>query len=578
MKKRLVSVTAILLVLVSVFGAVPAAAAEAEYGMIFNGSDLYSLSTTLPIPATIEATVELPKGFEGRGGVVIGNYDGNKSSCLNLEIHENGKPRLYIIDNNQKTYDVKFDKIDVREGKPVHIAVVYDKDTKKVSAYKDGVLIQTVSFSYPESIKMNSVYILGGDYRTGNTQYFKGKIHSLALWSDVRTTLEINADIENITSDADALVGAWDMSELKTSEPPEKILDIGPKKRNIKYSEASGWRRDGAFKGSYAYSFAVIGDTQKVTRLAPEKLSMIYDWIVENAEEKNTKFVIGLGDITDTNTDWEWEAAKAAIGKLDGIIPYSLVRGNHDGIAEYKNAFPISKYKSLITASYEGNMLNTYQTFEVGQVKYLILNLDCRFTPQQIDWANKVVEDHPDRNVIVTTHIYLTSDGNPQGANAMKYGAEFEAYELWDRLLKKHKNIVMIISGHSPCDTVLLSSKKGDNGNVVRQVLIDPQGIDVEEGLTGLVATFYFSEDGRKVNVDYYSTIKGKYRDNSNISFYLDVLEVEKPETTAAPETTASPETTAPAAPVEGGCGSFVGGGIFAILSLLGAAWVSKRS
>ena len=59
--------------------------------------------------------------------------------------------------------------------------------------------------------------------------------------------------------------------------------------------------------------------------------------------------------------------------------------------------------------------------------------------------------------------------------------------------------------------------------------------------------------------------------------------ETEAPETeapeTAAPETeapeTSAPETEAPAA--EGGCGSFIGGGLVVITAILGTAWISKR-
>ena len=54
--------------------------------------------------------------------------------------------------------------------------------------------------------------------------------------------------------------------------------------------------------------------------------------------------------------------------------------------------------------------------------------------------------------------------------------------------------------------------------------------------------------------------------------------ETEAPETeapeTEAPETEA-PETEAPAA--EGGCGSFIGGGMIVIMAILGTAWISKR-
>ena len=84
----------------------------------------------------------------------------------------------------------------------------------------------------------------------------------------------------------------------------------------------------------YAYSFAVIGDTQIVTYndvfSNKQNLNKIYDWIVANKQSKKIEFVFGVGDITDTNVPAEWEHSYQQISKLDGVVPYSLVRGNHD--------------------------------------------------------------------------------------------------------------------------------------------------------------------------------------------------------------------------------------------------------
>ena len=254
MKKTFYSVLSLFLVIVFMIPAMTVFAATEEVGVIFTAVDKYILSAKIDIPITIEATISLPKNFEGRGGVVVGNYDGQGSACMNLEIHENGVPRLYITDNNKTVYDVKFSSIDVRTGKPVHIAITYDQAAKKLSAYKDGVLAQTVSKPIPVDVNMASVLRVGGDNRTGNTQNFKGTLYSLAFWSDVRSTLEINADKEKVSSDADGLIGAWDMSEYPISEPPAKVENIGTRTLNINYKEDGKWKRDGGFKGSFDFS------------------------------------------------------------------------------------------------------------------------------------------------------------------------------------------------------------------------------------------------------------------------------------------------------------------------------------
>ena len=51
-------------------------------------------------------------------------------------------------------------------------------------------------------------FVVGGDYRTGNTQYFKGTIWSIALFSDVRSSEQIKSDAVFVSESADSLMYA----------------------------------------------------------------------------------------------------------------------------------------------------------------------------------------------------------------------------------------------------------------------------------------------------------------------------------------------------------------------------------
>ena len=82
----------------------------------------------------------------------------------------------------------------------------------------------------------------------------------------------------------------------------------------------------------YAYSFAVVGDTQITTKNdvlnGTNDLSNMYQYIIDKKEEYKISQVIGLGDIVDTYTDGEqkeaeWKVALNAIKKLDDVkLPY----------------------------------------------------------------------------------------------------------------------------------------------------------------------------------------------------------------------------------------------------------------
>ncbi len=286
----------------------------------------------------------------------------------------------------------------------------------------------------------------------------------------------------------------------------------------------------------YAYSMAIVGDTQTLTAKYPDTLAGLYDWIAENAESKNMKWVFGLGDITDGDTDEEWALGKANISKLDGVVPYSVIRGNHDSAEKFKAAFPYSEYADKIDGSMNGDMLNTYQKFTVGDTKYMVVNLDWGAPDAAVAWANEVIEANPNYNVILTTHAYLNSDGTTldsgdEGAPTNYSSLNNNGDELWNDLVKKHENIVLVLSGHISSETVVATKATGVNGNTVTQMLIDPQTTDqnnVGSGL-GLVAMLYFSEDGKNVDVEYYSTLKGgKYLSANQFSMELDTVTLEE--------------------------------------------------
>ena len=263
-----------------------------------------------------------------------------------------------------------------------------------------------------------------------------------------------------------------------------------------------------------------MGDTQIINLEHPDKFSKIYDWILDNAENYNIQHVFGLGDITDQDYDREWTTAINEFKKLDGKLSYSLVRGNHDSEEKF------DKYlagESPYTAQYDGEFkagsaLNTYKYLTIGTTDYLIFNLDFGFQDEVIDWASEIIENHPNHNVIITTHAYLYNDGTTLDENEAWCPTYYDednnnGDDMWDEFVSKHENIVLVLSGHDPSAKIVTTQTVGDNGNIVTQMLIDPQGLDKDPsvGPTGMVTMLYFSEDGKTVQVRNYSTIKEKY-------------------------------------------------------------------
>jgi flagellar basal body-associated protein FliL len=175
-------------------------------------------------------------------------------------------------------------------------------------------------------------------------------------------------------------------------------------------------------------------------------------------------------------------------------------------------------------------MLNTYQTIRLGNVDFLILCLDYCPSDEVLNWANKIVKNHPNHNVIISTHSYLSDKGTPLSEKVTGN----DGAGMWNKLISKHKNIVLTLSGHITWDEIVIAQAQGSKGNTVTQILVDPQGTDgtlkgrMADGLVGgLVAMLYFSEDGRQVAVEYVSTARNQYYMSSNLqSFTLDIQDI----------------------------------------------------
>jgi hypothetical protein len=310
----------------------------------------------------------------------------------------------------------------------------------------------------------------------------------------------------------------------------------------------ASWIKSVEEPSEYEFSFMVIGDTQILTYYYPDKLENVYDYVLKNVNKKNVKHVFGLGDITDNDSQEEWTVAMEQITRMDGRVPYSVIRGNHDMRSSKRQTFfdqyfgdSQSAYSQQYVDCFKGNDLiektqrarNTVHEFSSSTRDYLVIALDYGPTDDVLEWASRVVESHPNHNVIVTTHAYIThnkgfvnkenSSTFPTGSNPASNNGD----GIWEKFIKNHSNIVMVLCGHDPTDKIVMRQSNGVNGNVVTELLIDPQGMDKTLEATGMVATFYVGEDGKTVTVDYYSTVRNRYYLAEN-QFTFEIATVER--------------------------------------------------
>ena len=471
------------------------------------------------LPTTFEASFVLDSKTDAAKGVLMGNYD-NWHPNVTYEIYEDGHPRVYFRDGDRKGKVCLFDQVDVRGYSDIHLAIVNDRAAAKLHCYVNGELKQTISGKAPTSLyEVKQKFVIGADHRNGLSERFDGVIQNIAVWSDVRTAEEIRADYltRAVSTEDESLLVCFDL----TAAGEEKYRDLSKNSNDIVIEDLWLDEREVEPLPEYAYSFAVIGDTQELSEDDPEKLAALYDWILANKDSQKIQYVMGLGDITQKSYDFEWSFAKEQIEKLNGILPYSLTRGNHDKYADYNRTFLGGFCSEQMDGFFKADsMTDVYDTFRVGNTDYLVLCLDFGPSDDVLAWAGQVIEAHPHHRVIITTHEYLFRDGTTLDAadaySATKYphcvgDTINDGDGIWEKLASKYSNVVLVMSGHDPWDHIICTQSKGDAGNTVTQMLIDPQGLDAGCGGTGMVAMLYFSEDGNTMTVRYYSTDRLEY-------------------------------------------------------------------
>ncbi len=492
-------------------------------GVVINSGNYYEAEGVISsLPQTLEATIYLPKSYSGteRGGVIAGNYGTNDNKkVVNLEIYTDGQPRLYLTNEYGNSKSLVFTKVDVRTGKWLHLAITFDRTTGSATCFVNGEAKQTLSAAGFAVLDPEIPLCVGTDYRGAGSTAFKGRIKNVAFYADLRTADEILSDMTAVDASDENLLSAYDLTDATYKD----VADLSANGIDL-INQGTYYLDTAPELDDFAYSFAFVGDTQIVTQRYPDRIANIYDWIVNNIDTYNIQHVFGLGDITNGNSSTEWNNVMPQINKMNGKVSYSLVRGNHDGAAEYDAYLGgDNPYSAQYDGAFEeGSVLNTYKFLTVGKTDWLIFSLDYGFSDEVIAWASEIIEAHPRHNVVVTTHAYLFRDGTTldQGdvCPPATTGGSNNGDHMWDKFISKHENIVLVVSGHDPCAETVTAQVRGENGNLVTQMLIDPQGLDSDStvGPTGMVTMLYFSEDGKTVQVRTYSTIKEKYYGKQN--------------------------------------------------------------
>lgn len=259
-------------------------------------------------------------------------------------------------------------------------------------------------------------------------------------------------------------------------------------------------------------------------------------WIADQAEARQIRCVIHLGDVVQTSTDVaQWERSRAAMDVIHNAgIPYGVCIGNHDLGKDRQRVFEtfLSYFgperfagKPWFGGASPAGTSN-YLVLEHENYKFLFLNF-CYSTPKNdVRWADEILKQHRDKIVIVSTHGYLWDTA----AGAGRYGERTDlltpgtfaklnqgnriannmnSQEFYESFVQQHPNILMVQCGHSGLDWYRTDGTNGA-GLPVIEALTDYQILP--NGGEGYLRIYEIDAQAGTLTASTYSPTKDRYR------------------------------------------------------------------
>ena len=274
-------------------------------------------------------------------------------------------------------------------------------------------------------------------------------------------------------------------------------------------------------------SIVHLTDTQYLAEGYPEEYERMTQWIVDHAAERGIVAAVHTGDLVqswvdpdqdDVRARIEFERASRAQAILDssGLVT-TVLPGNHDtkrGIdrALYNEYFGPDRYRELpgyVASIAPGDNTSSFSIVDAGEAPMLILSIGYGFGEAELAWAERVVTEYSEHNVVVATHEHLTplTEWDP-ARRATDNRWLSRADELWERVIAPHRNVVAVLAGHyHGLGAIVTRDAGGMQGHDVIELLADYQEFRTPSGerATGFLRLLQLDLAAGILAVDTYS-------------------------------------------------------------------------
>jgi len=187
------------------------------------------------------------------------------------------------------------------------------------------------------------------------------------------------------------------------------------------------------------FTFTVIGDSR--VGVFTEYLRSVCGFLRPLVSNDYVQLVVFVGDIVDVGNRKYFKLVREIMGYRSVLWNRTLFAiGNHDwgGNSEYRELFvkffelPSTNYS--VVWKFKGLDGNTYRML------FIVLTANCTkigsgydIVLEELEWMDRVLEEHRDLNAFIVIHYPLPS---------IKHSETFLQH------LRKHRNVVAVLSGH----------------------------------------------------------------------------------------------------------------------------------
>lgn len=256
------------------------------------------------------------------------------------------------------------------------------------------------------------------------------------------------------------------------------------------------------------FSIIWLADTQNIAyHLNDDVFQAMGEWIVEQQEPLNIKYIVQTGDMVDNGyKEKQWMSFDVLLSQFYGKIPYLPIAGNHDlgvKLEDYSAYLERPFVKALPHDRVYENGRAVYAEFQAGGQDFLLLGAGWNEHVTSAAWMNEVLRAHPNHIAILMFHSYIDSDGQ----------LTHQGSEIHDMIVAANPNVRLVLCGHQRGNGYRLEEfdddGDGEMNRAVSAMLYNYQNYGHTN--SGQIRVLSFDTATRNIHVSTYSPFTKRY-------------------------------------------------------------------